>query len=643
MVATSISPLLDLLFPQVDGLVDLRALPVNRRTPVAQVFVTPGDVDALMKFVDEHPHDNHYFGVATRRDASSGALENCFELSTIFVDVDFNHTPEATARERLSEFPFPPSAVILSGHGLHVYWVLREPLNLQDPVECALAKSLLRRLAYILGADLQAAEPARVLRLPGTSNFKYTPPRQVLVDHLADEAELQYHASDFDELLPPEPAASAAPFRSPERILDGSRNDTLYRCGRSMKTKGFGRTAIGMALHAENQDKCDPPLSDQEVENIVASAWTQADRAGFLSAPPDDPPVTDPPALPARLGQGLGSFLGLDFPPTLPLIEGLLSNDGGGWISGEEKLGKSYYALLEAICLALGLPVCGRFAVPTRMRVLFIEEEDPPSRLARRITQLLRGLGLNPDDPAVRADLDQWFLISVWNGFTVDEPARVAQLRATLDAFRPTVVYLDVLRKLTVRDLNKADQAGAFLKVLDDLRREFGSLFRTVAHNRKIQGSFRAGRGSQELAGSFQLGAWGENSLFFEPVGKTGQVKVTVQRKDGAQTPAFVLRFETEGPLNNPTHVRLHADAPSTAEAIEALQDRIIEVVPDLQMEEASNGQFGVSIERIGTAVSRSEAPVRQAIRALIAANDGRLREVGKVGRGRKLYGVGSP
>jgi hypothetical protein len=60
-------------------------------------------------------------------------------------------------------------------------------------------------------------------------------------------------------------------------------------------------------------------------------------------------------------------------------------------------------------------------------------------------------------------------------------------------------------------------------------------------------------------------------------------------------------------------------------------------------MEEASNGQFGVSIERIGTAVSRSEAPVRQAIRALIAANDGRLREVGKVGRGRKLYGVGSP
>ena len=384
-----------------------------------------------------------------------------------------------------------------------------------------------------------------------------------------------------------------------------------------------------------------PPLSDQEVEDIVASAWTQADRAGFLPSPPDAPPVTDASELPALLGQGLGSFLGQDFPPTEPLIEGVLSNDGGGWISGEEKLGKSYYALLESLCLALGLPVCGRFAVPTRMRVLFIEEEDPPSRLSRRVKQLLRGLGLNPDDPIVRADLDPWFQISVWAGFTVDEAPRVAQLRSTLDAFRPAVVYLDVLRKLTTKDLNKGDQAGTFLKVLDDLRREFGSLFRAVAHNRKIQGSFRAGRGSQEIAGSYQLGAWGENSLFFEPIGKTGQVKVTVQRKDGAPTPAFGLRFETEGPEDNPTLVRLHADELSTTSAVEALKDQIIVALPSLQTEEASNGNMGISIETLCTAVSKSASPVRQAVKALV--EDGRLREVGKVGRGRKLYGAVTP
>jgi hypothetical protein len=38
----------------------------------------------------------------------------------------------------------------------------------------------LRRLARTLGGDLSAAEPARVLRVPGTTNFKlYGTPRPV--------------------------------------------------------------------------------------------------------------------------------------------------------------------------------------------------------------------------------------------------------------------------------------------------------------------------------------------------------------------------------------------------------------------------------------------------------------------------------
>jgi hypothetical protein len=41
--------------------------------------------------------------------------------------------------------------------------VLQEPLDLQDQADRTLAASLLRRLAHYLDADLQAAEPARVL------------------------------------------------------------------------------------------------------------------------------------------------------------------------------------------------------------------------------------------------------------------------------------------------------------------------------------------------------------------------------------------------------------------------------------------------------------------------------------------------
>src|SRR5262249_37163821 len=176
------------------------------------------------------------------------------------------------------------------------------------------------------------------------------------------------------------------------------------------------------------------------------------------------------------LGIGLGMFLASTFPPAVALVEGILPADGSGFIGGEEKLGKSFYAVEEALCLALGLPVCGRFAVPVRQRVLFIEEEDPERRVQARVKALLRGKGLDPDDPTVQAELNTWFRIVVWEGFTFDDPEYLARLDRTLATFQPAVVYGDAFRKLTRRDLNK--EAGLILAVLDDFRRSYGVMFR---------------------------------------------------------------------------------------------------------------------------------------------------------------------
>ena len=42
---------------------------------------------------------------------------------------------------------------------------------------------------------------------------------------------------------------------------------------------------------------------------------------------------------------GAGDFLAGEDPDPDALIEGVLSDDGGGWLGGEEKLGKSWYAI----------------------------------------------------------------------------------------------------------------------------------------------------------------------------------------------------------------------------------------------------------------------------------------------------------
>ncbi|WP_337288620.1 DUF3631 domain-containing protein [Candidatus Methylomirabilis sp.] len=269
------------LFPDPDGLIELRALPSKR-----QAFILPGDIETAERFLHTHAQENIYFGVATRKDASSGALENCLALHAIFVDMDFKVTPEPQARAKIEGFLLKPSFIVRSGGGLHGYWLLREPLNLRAPEDRQQAKNLLRRLALALSGDLSSAESARVLRIPGTLNHKpeYGTPRPVQIETFNPER--AYNPSDFDDLLPAEPEpvnGNGQGFTVGDKIKDGERNTTLYKLARSMKAKGLSSDAILAALRAENQAKCGPPLPDAEIEKIVAHAIAQPDRPGFAA------------------------------------------------------------------------------------------------------------------------------------------------------------------------------------------------------------------------------------------------------------------------------------------------------------------------------------------------------------------------
>jgi hypothetical protein len=292
----------------------------------------------------------------------------------------------------------------------------------------------------------------------------------------------------------------------------------------------------------------------------------------------------------------------------------------------------------EALCLSFSTPVWWRLAVAERRRVVILEEEDSPRRVRRRLRALLRGHDLDPDAAEVRADLNTWLKISVWSGFSLDNPAMLTQLREVISTFKPDVIYIDCLRKVTLRDLNKLPEAQRLLDALDALRREFGCIFRLVHHYRKQQG-FRTARGSQEMSGSFTLGAWGENSLFFEPIGrKAGAVRVDVQAKDGAPVPGFRLRLETEGPGHAPTLVRLVAEEEVPESG---LDDLVAQAVATLPPEPAHNGRDGVSVKALMTTLKKSDRTIRDSLKRLEAA--GRCVEIGTTTKQAKLYAVNSP
>ena len=146
------------LFSGCEGLVEFRALPSK-----ARIFARADETDAIAAWLRQHRQQNTYWGVSTRRDRRTGSLANCRQLGALFVDIDAGARPVDDVRAELARVLVPPSIVLGSGGGLHCYWLLREPLDVQD--DPAGLTRLLRRLATSVGGDLAAAEPARILRV----------------------------------------------------------------------------------------------------------------------------------------------------------------------------------------------------------------------------------------------------------------------------------------------------------------------------------------------------------------------------------------------------------------------------------------------------------------------------------------------
>lgn len=161
---------------------EMRAIQLNGKGVTAQAFVENArDAEA---FALRHGRDAEvYIGVAPRiADKKYGPPR------ALWVDVDFKNTPEKTIRTDLLLTDLTPSVIVRSGGGLHLYWLI--DFEVKDPTP------YLRWLALEFDGDMACAEPARILRLPGTMNHKYKPMRPVVIEEM--NVELVYGESAFE-------------------------------------------------------------------------------------------------------------------------------------------------------------------------------------------------------------------------------------------------------------------------------------------------------------------------------------------------------------------------------------------------------------------------------------------------------------
>lgn len=144
-----------------------------------------------------------FVGVLPRGDGMSGRSNNVIAGIVVWADLDFKSFAggEEEARARLAALPLAPTAIVRSGHGLHVYFFLREPETPQA------LSALSQRLGLAVGGDA-VHDAARVMRVPGTMNMKDSA-HPVRVEIETWEPSRRFNPSELSEMLPELPAAAA--------------------------------------------------------------------------------------------------------------------------------------------------------------------------------------------------------------------------------------------------------------------------------------------------------------------------------------------------------------------------------------------------------------------------------------------------
>lgn len=207
--------LLDTLYSECQGFLDLRAIKDGK---TKQRFVGVHEHEQIKLFMKLYGKDHDlYFGVATR-DGKAGKKENIVEIPALFIDVDFKTISggQDAALERIEAFRLPPTAKVVSGGGVHLYWVLKEPADRGDIEQ---VEAIQRGLARMLDGDMAATDASRILRIPNTKNLKYKPARSVILAYCNGS---RYNLSDFDDYLTKdsEPAPTAIKTDALDLIMD---------------------------------------------------------------------------------------------------------------------------------------------------------------------------------------------------------------------------------------------------------------------------------------------------------------------------------------------------------------------------------------------------------------------------------------
>jgi hypothetical protein len=131
----------------------------------------------LQGFISRYSEPGYalYHAAGTLKEGSWRNKDNVVTVRKIWAEIDFKQHPDLSAgeiRHRIEAIPLKPTGVVFSGHGYHLYWLLKGDTDAAPGDGQRRVEDALKLAAAYVGGDVQVAETARLMRLPGSYNTR---------------------------------------------------------------------------------------------------------------------------------------------------------------------------------------------------------------------------------------------------------------------------------------------------------------------------------------------------------------------------------------------------------------------------------------------------------------------------------------
>lgn len=258
-----------------DGYICIFGANAEKKRVVQKLYPTIDAAAAAATNLQEEGFDA-YFGLANFETDKSRRADNATHLKSFFLDIDCGPHKSATEgypggqsdgiaalRKFAQTVGLPRPIIVNSGRGLHVYWPMTEVVPVEEWLPVAERLKALCIKHNLLADPVVTADVARVLRVPGTRNFKDIPPRPVnLIGGLSSGTEF----GEFKKILERDaPIIKAAPLRVTAPVAEDDLTAAILGNYRNVFKTIIMKTAAGRGCNQlkhiiEEQETMSEPM-----------------------------------------------------------------------------------------------------------------------------------------------------------------------------------------------------------------------------------------------------------------------------------------------------------------------------------------------------------------------------------------------